>query len=277
MVTRVVLQTLASWTGSLLGRDSGIVRRLRPLYEKLLDVSTCGRGFVRTVNGTERFYVHPRYRGYFPESYEPGVCDFLRTRVRPGAICLNAGAHVGVYALCLAEWSRPNGIVLAFEPNPLARAVLGSHVARNTLLGRIEVMPQALSDFSGEAILFAAGLAGFSRLGRPDPESQAAHTAIAVSVTTVDLVCTAKGIVPDCLVIDVEGYEASVLRGSRGTMGAASGIIAVVEMHPHLWSASASSRVEMEATLDELELQPVPLTGQADPLGERGVVRLERR
>jgi FkbM family methyltransferase len=273
----VLLQTLASWTSGLLGRDSAVVKRLRAFYESALDVSTGGRGFLRTVNGEERFYVHPRYRRYIPDSYEPRVCDFLRARVRPGAICLNAGAHVGLYALCLAEWSKPDGRVLAFEPNPWARALLDSHVVRNAFAERIEVIPQALGDASGEMTFYAAGLEGFSRLGSPNPETGTPHTAVTVSVTTVDLVCAAKGLVPDWLVLDVEGYEVAVLAGARRTIREATDLRIIVELHPQLWASSGSSRAALEVLLAELHMRAVPLTGQLDPLGEKGVVRLELR
>ena len=46
-------------------------------------------------------------------------------------------------------------------------------------------------------------------------------------------------------------------------------------MHPHLWAASNTSREEMETLLAELGLHPAPLTGQADPLGDYGLVSLE--
>src|SRR5262249_36920553 len=147
-----------------LGRESAVIRALRPAYERLLDLSTGGRGVSRTLNGKETFYIDPRCRRLFPEIYEPEACDYLRARVQPGAVCLNIGAHVGIYALCLAHWAGPQGRVFAFEPNPQARRLLASNVARNSP-GRIEVSPTAVTAEVGEADFFAASNEGFSRLG----------------------------------------------------------------------------------------------------------------
>jgi hypothetical protein len=45
-------------------------------------------------------------------------------------------------------------------------------------------------------------------------------------------------------------------------------------MHPSFWTILGTSRAQAEGLLRELGLRAVPLTGQADPLGEYGVVHL---
>ncbi len=45
-------------------------------------------------------------------------------------------------------------------------------------------------------------------------------------------------------------------------------------MHPDLWESLGTPRQETEALFAELKLRIVPLTGQRDPLAERGVVHL---
>ena len=46
-------------------------------------------------------------------------------------------------------------------------------------------------------------------------------------------------------------------------------------MHPNLWQAAGSSRAAMDMLLSSLSLTAVPMTGQADPLGDYGIVRLD--
>ena len=48
-------------------------------------------------------------------------------------------------------------------------------------------------------------------------------------------------------------------------------------MHPSLWPSAGGSRAEVERLLADLGLRPVALDGQADPLGEHGMVGLEYR
>ena len=270
-----LFQRLGRRASQVLGRDSAVVRALRPAYEWVLDLTTGGRGFARLVNGRERFFVNQRARGLFPEVYEPAACAYLRERVKPGAVALNIGAHVGIYALCLAEWSKPGGHVHAFEPNPATRAILEDHVRRNGARDRITVEPRAVGGAPGSATLSAASAEGYSRLGEPNPEGHQPHRPIQVEVTTVDAFCAERRVKPDWIVMDIEGFEVAALRGAKETIRTRAGRLGlVVEMHPHLWGLSGSSRPELEALLDELGLEARGIAGQQDPLGEPGVVAL---
>lgn len=270
------LQAIARSISGAVGRESAVIRALRPLYERLLDLTTGGRGFRRRVNNDLQFWVDPRYRGYFPEVYEPPVYAFLRANVKPADVSLNVGAHMGIFAMTLAASSAPGGVVYAFEPNPDTRVALESHIRRNGFEDAIRVISMAVSDRSGASSFFAADSHGFSRLGAPNPDRDETHQEVAVAVTTIDEFCAARSIEPTWIVMDIEGYEIAALRGATQTILAGS-VELIIEMHPPLWEVSGSSREEMETLLHELDLHPVPLMGQLDPLGEYGVVRLVRR
>ncbi len=266
----MALQQVASRLSQALGRDSSLVRLFRPAYETLLDR---GGGFRRTVNGHETFLIDPRYRGLFPETYEPTVCDYLRANVKPGDICLDIGAHVGIYALCLARWSGANGRVFAFEPNPETRTVIESNIRRNPEGERITVVPKGVSDESGNARFFAAGIEGFSRLGEPNRERTEQHQSFSVPITTIDEFCGKHRIRPDWILIDIEGYEVAALRGARRTI-LSCGSRVVVEMHPFLWESARTSQTEFMRLLAEYRLSARALSGQADLWRENGQVLL---
>lgn len=272
-----ILRRAARAVSGTMGRNSTLINRLRPAYDGLLELSTGGQGIVQRINGREEFRVDPHYRMHFPEVYDPPVCDYLREHVRPGDTCLNVGAHVGLYALCLAAWSAPGGRVFAFEPNPATRAVLEKHVALNKVGERIEVEAKAVSEASGEASFFATSLEGFSRLGQPNPH--ATHTgleAVTVSVTSIDAFCSERSLTPNWITLDIEGYEIAALYGARETVRKGRGRLGlIVEMHPDLWESAGASRGKLETLLGELSLKPIPLTGQSDPFDDYGIVRLD--
>lgn len=270
------LQQLSARVSQRIGRDNPFIRALRPLYEGALDLATGGRGFQRTVNGTESFYIDPRHRGIFPETWEPTVYEFLRSSVKPGSVCFDVGAHVGIYALSLARWTGPTGQVFAFEPNPETRKVLAGNIRRNQLHDRITVVPQGVSDRSTQAQFFAADLAGFSRLGEPNPERPEQHTELTVSLTTIDEFCAANKVQPDWILLDIEGYEVAALNGARQTIESGRGRLGiVVEMHPFIWTSAGTSREEFAALLNELHLRPRALSNQTDLWSENGQVLLE--
>jgi FkbM family methyltransferase len=274
-----ILESLARKVAGALGRESRVVRALRPAYERLLEIASGGRGYLHTLNGSERFYIRPRHRPLYPATYDVPVMNYLRARVRPGHVALNPGANAGVYALCLARWAGPTGHVYAFEPNPAIRAVLDDTARRSGLAGCLTSVPDAIGAETGSATFMVSDSSGLSRLGQPNPEARdVAHHAVAVGITTIDRFCADRHLRPDWLMMDIEGYEVAALRGARETIRAGRGRLGIVlEMHPALWEMSGSSRSDVERLLAELGLVPVALAGQIDPLGEKGIVRLEYR
>jgi len=236
-----------------------------------------GRGIPWDINGAT-FRVDPHHRHRFGQDYEAPVASFLRERVKPGAVCLDVGANVGVYVLQFAHWSRPTGRVVAFEPNPGTREVLQHHIQLNGLTERVEVVPVALGASCGKAPLYGADTDGMSRLGAPNQAIADRVTAMTVPVLTLDDYCEAGGLAPDWLLIDIEGFEIAALAGARQLIksrGKTLGII--VEMHPNVWASADTTRDDAESLLDELGLRAVPLTGQTEPLNAYGLVYLAHR
>jgi FkbM family methyltransferase len=271
-----ILRSTARYFSGRLGHDHAIVNALRPLYDWLLELSSRNRGMIQELNGTERFRIGARHRVHFPEAYDPEVLGYLRTHVQPGSISLNIGAHVGIYTLCLAQWSGSRGQVFAFEPNPATRAVLYEHVVMNSFSDRVEIVSKAVSGTPGEGTFFAEPLKGYSRLGARNPQVTGGRAdAIVIPITTIGEFCVSRGLSPDWITIDIEGYEIAALEGARRLIedGCRPGII--VEMHPDLWPMLGVTRASVELLLRELGVNAVAMTGQRDPLSEYGIVRLD--
>ena len=268
------LQGVARRSAEILGRESWLIRRMRPAYESLLDWSSGGRGIPWPINGVT-YRVDPHHRHRLGQTYDAPVAAFLRGRVQPGSVCLDVGANVGVYVLQFAHWSRPTGRVVAFEPNPGAREVLQKHIQLNGLTERVRVVPAAVGAACGETILYAADADGMSRLGAPNEAIADRVSAMAVPMVTLDSYCATESLTPDWLFMDIEGFEIAALAGARQLIkgrGKTLGII--VEMHPEVWASADTTRDDAESLLDDLGLRAVPLTGQTDPLNAYGLVYL---
>jgi FkbM family methyltransferase len=247
---------------------------MRPAYESFLDVSTQGNGIPWAINGVT-YRVDPHHRHRLGQNYDAPVAAFLRERVKPGALCLDVGANVGVYVLQFAHWSGPNGKVVAFEPNPSARVVLENHVRMNGLRERVQIVPAAVGERGGEEILYAAEADGMSRLREPNQALRGSVSEITVPVVTLDEFCEANALKPDWLFMDIEGFEIAALAGARQLIQSREGEMEIiVEMHPSVWDSANTTRARAESLLAELGLRPVPLTGQNDPLAEHGIVHL---
>ena len=271
------IHTVASKVSGALGRGSWLVRRLRPTYEAVLNFSANGRGIRWEING-EFYRIDPRQRLRLWHDYDAPVAAFIRERIRPGAVCVDVGANIGVYVLQFARWAGEGGRVVAFEPNPGARMILQRHVGMNGLAGRVEVVPAAVGARSGAATLYASGADGMSRLGAPNDLIADSVSELKVPVVTLDDFCEERDLAPDWVLIDVEGFEIAALRGARRLMARRKGNLnVVVEMHPNVWDTADTTRAGAESLLEELGLRAVPLTGQTDALGEYGIVHLEPR
>src|SRR2546426_8946209 len=269
-----LLQETARRAAGLLGRESWLIRRLRPAYESFLDWSNGSQGMPWEINEVT-YRIDPHHRHRLGQNYDAPVAAFLRQRVKPGTVCFDIGANVGVYVLQFAYWSAPTGRIVAFEPNPSACSILKKHVRMNELSERVRIVPAAVGEISGEQILYAAEADGMSRLGEPNPALEGNVTRITVPVVTLDEYCASAGLQPDWLFIDIEGFEIAALSGARELIRERRGTLGIiVEMHPNVWGSANTTRAMAEELFADLGLRTVALTGQSDPLGDYGIVHL---
>ncbi|MEK6280873.1 MAG: FkbM family methyltransferase [Acidobacteriota bacterium] len=269
------LQTTARRAAGLIGRESRLIRRLRPAYESFLDWYGGGRGIPWEINGvTYRIDPHQRHR--LGQNYDAQVATFLIKHVKQGSLCFDVGANVGVYVLQFAHWSGPTGQVVAFEPNPSASIILEKHVQMNGLGERVRIVTSAVGETSGRQTLYAAEAEGMSRLGAPNQALEGKVTEITVPVVTLDEYCSYERLQPDWLFIDIEGFEIAALSGATELIQSRRGELGiVVEMHPNVWNSANTTRARAEILLADLGLCAIPLTGQDDPLGDYGLVHLK--
>jgi FkbM family methyltransferase len=250
-----------------------VIKRVgRPVREFALRLASGRRGVRRVVNGLE-YRVDSRCRHQFVDDYEAEVAMFLRHRIAPGAVIYNVGAHVGVLAVQLARWSGPTGKVVAFEPNPYAVTLLKRNLRLNGLDSRVDVVDVAIGDAVGEVTLHISGADPMARATKPNPLLLNTE-AVRVPITTLDQFSENRRLMPDWVVMDIEGWEVAALRGGKQLLSTKSRQIGiVVEVHPDAWSGD--SRADVEDILSSLGRRPVPLGGQADPLAEHGHVYLD--
>jgi FkbM family methyltransferase len=269
------LQAAARVVGTALGRDSRLVNAVRPLYEEILARIYGERGVPWTIND-ESFRIDPRYRHLLSRNWDPEVAAFLAARLKSTALCLDVGANVGVYVLQFCRWTEPDGRIIAFEPNPNTRRVLRTHLAMNGLEDRVEIISEAVSDREGKADFFFAQESGMSRLGKANEMLKETAQSMTVATVTLDNFCQQRVLQPDCVLIDIEGFELHALRGARKMLTACPALHLVVEMHPTLWASADVSVADWLEFFSDTGLHPIPLTGQKDPLTDTGSVYFKR-
>ena len=142
--------------------------------------------------------------------YELTFLEAIGRTMPSETVAFDVGAHIGNHTIYFAKvlgWT-----VFAFEPNPDAFEKLVANVERNGLADKVTCFQVALADVPGAV-----------RMARTEP-SDAGTVAVVtgdappgshveVEAATLDSYLHLAEAGPTLLKIDVEGYEAEVLRG----------------------------------------------------------------
>lgn len=148
---------------------------------------------------------------------ERGFLRFAEDCIRPGETVLDIGAHLGESSLLFSELVGPQGKVVAFEPDPVARGSLMANLELNGARN-VTVEKDSVSDKAGAVTLLTERLgSGAATIVRSSHEVQG-EGGLEVGSTTVDLYCESHGLRPDWVKIDAEGAEPLVIRGMRGML-----------------------------------------------------------
>jgi FkbM family methyltransferase len=160
---------------------------------------------------------------------EPGVLKFAEESIPKGSTVFDIGAHVGEWTLLFSQLVGGTGRVVAFEPDPVARASLNKNLEMNGI-SNVTVEETCVSDRTGKAVLgaerFGSGLSSIVHHQGPGlPRDQ-----VEVDSTTLDEYCESHGLSPDWVKIDAEGAEPLIVRGMRNLIGSAHPQ-AILEFH----------------------------------------------
>jgi FkbM family methyltransferase len=203
-------------------------------------------GRIRLRSTESAIAVHAYYVGEF----ELHLSRFIASRLEPGWVMFDVGAHHGVHTLVAASElasRRLPGQVHAFEPDPENCRLLRENVARNGLDDLVTVHPVAVADREGEDVLVVS-LSDNSSSTLRDHE----HLALAPdqprrqqAVNTIRL----DGLLDSVprvhlLKADVQGAEARVLRGAERLLARDQPVVVVEAVRG--WESTDEVRAILE-------------------------------
>jgi FkbM family methyltransferase len=161
-----------------------------------------------------RWQRHHRYvNGYWIGHYELPIQEALKRELKPGHTFFDIGAHAGFFTVAAARLVGAGGRCIAFEPSPDNCLNIREQIAVNSL-DQCSVVNEAISDSVGSAFFsFAAHGVATAHLG----EAKRGERQLPVKVTTLDDICARFGR-PDFIKMDIEGGEATALKGASHTL-----------------------------------------------------------
>lgn len=157
------------------------------------------------------------------DGFEAPTWRTMRAYIETTGTFIDIGANIGFYSV-LAKKINPSVDIFAFEPSPrIYEQCLAFHRANDIqVMGLCQV---ALGDREGEAILFEPeddhdfGNSSANTLVADSWQARKSHRKRAVSVTQLDAFMRDRTLkVPITIKIDVEDFEAAVLRGAARTV-----------------------------------------------------------
>jgi FkbM family methyltransferase len=225
----------------------------------------CGDGYLAVDS------ADPVAKWLLSGGFERDEREFVASVLRPGDLFVDGGAHVGAYTVLAARRVGPQGLVMAFEPEPENRRRLRRSIEANGL-ANVVVSDLALSDGEGVAALAHDG-------GNSGGHSLVAETIVqpdgSMAVRTTTLDGFLAGHLPEhraariVMKLDLQGLEARALAGARETLRRSAAV--VVELTPRFLDlAGDDSNALVESLLEAgFQLESIPQSG-----GPR--VRVER-
>lgn len=194
------------------------------------------------------FWVHPRLLSLDTTDHEPHISRWIMSRLHPGAVFFDVGAHFGWLSLKAARRVGRKGRVVAFEASAPAVEILSYHQRVNRL-PQMEIVAKAVSETDADEIFYLLdeglssrnslmiGASGLPFLDGPEKPQKSASRVAAVKLDTY---CEAAHLRPDVIKIDVEGAEGKVLRGACGILRQFRPVL-VLSMHPYWFPSSESA------------------------------------
>ncbi|MDH3228008.1 MAG: FkbM family methyltransferase [Thermoleophilia bacterium] len=157
-------------------------------------------------------------------TWEPHVVAFYRNVIRPGMTVVDVGANVGFHTLHAATLVGPQRRVIAVEPDARNAALirLSLRLAQEPL--PVEVIEAALSDRAGELVLTDLGNAANSGARFTHEDLSVLEQLVHGPSPRFERVQALRwdeahpDVHPDLVKIDVEGFEARVVRGMSRTI-----------------------------------------------------------
>ena len=197
--------------------------------------------------------------------YERDEAAFAQRLLAPGDTAIDAGAHIGFFAMLMAAAVGPRGHIYAFEPFDPNADLLEQSVAENCFADRVSFRRAAVGGATGTATLtFPVETlnSGGAYLLRDGTAPLAGNVQKNVPMLALDGLEIRRPV--RFIKMDVEGAEPQVIRGAEKMLREDRPTI-LSELHPvQLERASGVSAAAFLSQMDDLDYRAETIDGAPD-------------
>jgi FkbM family methyltransferase len=155
-------------------------------------------------------FVGKSFKAY--GEFSSGEVALFSHFIQRGAIVLDVGANIGAHTVPLAQLAGSDGLVLAFEPQPILHQMLCANLALNSI-PNVRTFAMALGNSQGSCTIPVLDYAASKNFGGIEMNSGADGEVVPLGMLDdfgLDRV--------DFIKLDVEGFESKVLEGGAVTI-----------------------------------------------------------
>lgn len=173
-------------------------------------------------------------------SWERSTTEFFQNTLKPGMTVIDIGANIGYFSLLSANLVGPGGQVHSFEPYPGYVERFKLSLAQNNF-SNIRLNEFALSNRKETHKLYKGlSSARMHKWSHEDPVYNQVHDEIEVNCVSLDEYAQKFLERVDFIKIDVDGYEARILKGAHETIQKYKPIVLIELFESALRDAGAS-------------------------------------
>lgn len=205
--------------------------------------------------------------------FEKAETTLFKKLLRPGMTFLDVGANIGYYSALAASLVGSGGTVIAMEPEPKNHALLLETTRANPGPKYHVYMTAASSTNRTSTFYVSRENCGDNRLmGDHQSEEVTTWSTISVPCERIDtLLHQEKLPFPDVIKIDVQGFEADVIKGCDSLFAQKEHLSMMIEFWPDGLRSAGSDPLEFLLCLKNhgFHIQYVDLEGNLQDLGNK--------
>ncbi|MFQ6047032.1 MAG: FkbM family methyltransferase [Gemmatimonadales bacterium] len=181
---------------------------------------------LRCHPAARRVYI----RAQIDDPAQAAELDEFVSQCSPGMVLLDLGAHFGVFSLAALHYGGPHSFGVAVDPSRVATRMIMTQARLNGATERLGVVRAAVADTVGSREMLDVGVLADGYLVDAD-DAHPERDFVTVPAVTVDSLVDDLGRQPTHIKIDVEGFEAAVLRGAQRTLSTEPRPMLFIELH----------------------------------------------